>query len=178
MIRRLNWGCGQVTRPGWVNADLAYAIGVDIIRDIRQGLPLESDSFDYVVSIHALPELPYCDVDQALGELHRVLKPSGVLRLGLPDMDKAIQAYLRRDLDYFLVSDDVVTSAAGKMIVQLTWHGRSRLMFTWEFTEELLSRAGFREVRRCQFRQSPSELPGITELDNREEESLFVEAVK
>lgn len=30
-------------------------------------------------------------------EVRRVLKPGGVLRLGLPDLDKALQAYLRKD---------------------------------------------------------------------------------
>ena len=58
-VRRLNWGCGE-----WAGA------GLDQLRhqgrarastsscDIRDGLPLEDDSIDYAVSIHALPEIP------------------------------------------------------------------------------------------------------------------------
>ena len=47
-----------------------------------------------------------------------------------------------------------------------------------DFVEELLLKAGFTRVEHCEFRQTQSGLAGITDLDNREHESLFVEAVK
>lgn len=178
MIRRLNWGCGPITAFGWVNSDREPLPGVDVVGDIRQGLPLPSNWFDYVVSIHALPELPYEDQDQALRELLRVLKPGGVLRLGLPDMERALRAYQTRDVDYFLIGDEVVQSLAGKMIVQLTWFGRSRCLFTHDFIRELLQRNGFQDVQRCECQQTFSPYRGITELDDRQLESLFVEASK
>lgn len=48
----------------------------------------------------------------------------------------------------------------------------------FDFTAELLLRAGFRSVHRCAYRETASEQPGIVELDNRELESLFIEGVK
>jgi hypothetical protein len=71
-----------------------------------------------------------------------------------------------------------VTTLSGKLIVQLTWYGSVRTPFTWEFARELLLRAGFRRVARCAFRLTSSRYGDIVELDNRERESLFVEAVK
>jgi hypothetical protein len=177
-MKRLHWGCGGFPTPGWINSDIKEGPGIDIACDIREGLPLEDASMDYAVSIHALPELPYPDIEQALGELHRVIREDGVLRLALPDMEKAIRAYVERDAGYFLVPDDDVRSLGGKMIVQLTWYGYSRTMFTPDFIEELLYRAGFRRVEHCSYRQTASEHPEIVELDNREGESLYVEAVK
>lgn len=176
--RRLNWGCGPEPPYGWVNSDIFPAPGVQVVADIRTGLPLPDDWFEYVVSIHALPELSYAELDKALRELRRVLKPGGVLRLSLPDMDKAIQAYKTGDIDYFLISDDDVRCLAGKMIVQLTWYGRSRSMFTWDFIRELLERNQFTDIRRCEFKKSFSNFTLITELDDRPLESLFVEATK
>ena len=88
-VRRLNWGCGTHPEPGWINSDRKTAPGIDISCDIRQGLPIADASLDYIVSIHALQELPYPDLVPALSELHRVLRPGGVVRLGLPDLDKA-----------------------------------------------------------------------------------------
>jgi len=177
-IRRMNWGCGGVTRPGWINSDCVAWAGVDLPCDIRRGLPLEDNSLDYITSLHALPEIPYTDLEDVLWELRRVLRPGGVLRLGLPDMDRAIDAYLRNDRDYFLIPDEVSQSLGGKMIVQLTWFGRSRTMFTYDFTEELLRKSGFREVHRCDFGRTQGPYPEIVELDNRPRESLFVEGVK
>lgn len=63
----------------------------------------------------------------------------GVLRLALPDLDRAIGAYLRGDTRYFYIPDDAVRSAG---------------------------------------RETRSAHPGIVELDNRERESLFVEAIR
>ncbi len=177
-IRRLNWGCGEDPRPGWVNSDLRDAPGVDITCDIREGLPVEDGWFDYVVSIHALPMIRYPDLVPVLAELRRVLKPGGVLRLGLPDVEKGIHALLRGDREYFLVPDEEVRSLGGKFVVQMLWYGWSMTMFTSDFIEELLIKAGFRNVVHCRYGQSSSSLAGIVELDDREAESLFVEAVK
>jgi SAM-dependent methyltransferase len=177
-VRRLNWGCGPQPEPGWINSDLKAGPGIDISCDVLEGLPLEDASIDYITSIHALPELPYPSLEPALRELRRVLRPGGVLRLALPDMERAIRAYLDGDASYFLVPDDDVRSLGGKMIVQLTWYGWSKSMFTFDFAEELLHRAGFTRVVRCAFRETASGHPGIVELDNREGESLFVEAYK
>jgi predicted SAM-dependent methyltransferase len=178
MRRRLHWGCGPITPFGWVNSDVEPAPGVDAVADIRTGLPFPKDYFDYVVSIHALPELPYPDLDRALTELRRVLKPGGTLRLGLPDLEIALRALQTGDLDYFLIGDEIVRTLTGKMIVQLTWFGRSRSLFTFEFIRELLERNGFHDCRRCEYRHTASVHPGIVELDNRQLESMFVEAVK
>jgi SAM-dependent methyltransferase len=177
-IKRLNWGCGRRGSPGWINSDRGSGRGVDIVCDIRDGLPLDTDSIDYISSVHALQEIPHADLVAVLEELRRVLRTGGVLRLCLPDLEKGIAAYLRGDRDYFVVPDEHARSLGGKLITQLTWYGHTRTPFTADFVEELLHRAGFRRVDRCGFRITRSPYTGIVELDNRERESLFVEAVK
>jgi predicted SAM-dependent methyltransferase len=176
--RRLNWGCGEHPEPGWINSDIKDGPGIDLSCDIREGLPLEADTIDYAVSIHALPEIPYTDIVGALRELRRVLKPGGVLRLALPDLDKGIQAYLSEDEDYFLVPDEDARAIGSKFIVQMIWYGYSRTLFTYDFTAELLRKAGFTQVTRSDFRTTASRFPEIVELDSREKESLYVEATK
>jgi len=177
-IKRLHWGCGGSTPEGWINSDVREFPGVDLVCDIHEGLPLESGSIDYAVSIHALQEVAWLDLVVVLGELRRVLKPGGVLRLCLPDLDKGIAAYQRGDRDYFLVGDEDAESLAAKFITQMLWYGHSRLLFTHDFIAEALQKAGFVRAERCDFRQTKSPWPEIVELDNRENESLFVEAVK
>jgi predicted SAM-dependent methyltransferase len=175
-VLRLNWGCGLKGIPGWINSDLEPGPGVDHAGDIRNGLPFPDGSLDYIVGIHALQCLRSREIVPALRELRRVLKPGGVLRLGLPDLDRAIQAYNRKDFDYFIIDDDEARTLSGKFVLQMTWYGKSRSMFTQEFISELLHEAGFREITPCAFRQTRSPFPDIVTLDNREKESLFVEA--
>ena len=177
-VRRLNWGCGPSGEPGWINSDVKEGPGIDIPCDIRNGLPLDTDSIDYAVSIHALPELTYPDLVPALTELRRVIKPSGVLRLSLPDLLKGVEAYKRGDRSYFLIPDQDALTLGGKLAVQLTWYGYSRTLFTPDFAEELLLKAGFLSVDHVSFRKTSSPFSGIVDLDNREAESLFIEATK
>jgi SAM-dependent methyltransferase len=177
-VKRLNWGCGEHIASGWINSDTKAGAGVDLVCDIRKGLPLADGSIDYAVSVHALPELAYPEVVPALEELRRVLKPGGVLRLVLPDLRKAIRAYLLKKDDYFQVSKDEARSRGGRFIVHTLWYGYSRTLFTADFIQELLGKASFADVVLCRYQQTASRFPEIVELDNRREESLYVEATK
>src|SRR5205814_446738 len=122
---RLNWGCGDWVVPGWVNSDIKGGDGV-VACDIREGLPFEDDAFDYVVSIHALPELRYEELAPALVELRRVVKTGGTVRLALPDLDKSIDAYRRGDRNYFLIPDEDMQTLGGKLALHVVWYGYSR----------------------------------------------------
>ena len=177
-VRRLNWGCGNWKMAGWINSDIKDEPGVDIVCDIREGIPLPDDDLDYAVSIHALPEIPYENLVGAIAELRRVIKPGGVLRLGLPDVERGIRAFLANDRDYFLIPDKDAATIGGKLVTQLVWYGWSKTLFTYDFTEELLVKAGFREIVACSFHETKSRFPEIVELDSRERESFFVEGVK
>lgn len=169
---------GEAVEPGWINADRLRVPGIELCGDIRAGLPLADGIVDYAVAMHALQDLPYPDIVPALQELRRVLRPGGVLRIGLPDLERALAACARGQRDYFYIPDTEVTTLSGKLIVQITWYGSVRTPFTWEFSRELLDKAGFRRVVRCAFRLTASAHAAIVELDNRERESLFVEAVR
>ena len=177
-VRRLHWGCGGFPAHGWINSDVGDYPGVEIVCDIRDGLPIETDSLDYVVSIHALPEIAYEDLDTTLQELRRVMKPGGVLRLALPDFEKAIHAYVNGDRDYFLIPDEEWERIGSKLVVQMIWYGHSRTLFTFDFVEEMMVKNGFSNVRRCTMGQTQSRHPEIVTLDNREKESMFVEGTK
>jgi len=60
----------------------------------------------------------------------------------------------------------------------MLWYNITKKPFTREFTEELLGKAAFREITQVKFHQTASRFPEIVELDNRESESFFIEALK
>jgi predicted SAM-dependent methyltransferase len=151
---------------------------VQLVGDIRDGLDLPDACMDCAVGIHVLQDLPWADIPAALAELHRVLKPGAPLRLGLPDLDRAIDAYRRGDAAYFHVPDDDAPSLGAKLVTQIIWYGSVRTPFTFDFARDLLQQAGFERIARCSFRQTTTSLPDIVTLDNRERESLFVEAFR
>jgi predicted SAM-dependent methyltransferase len=175
-LKKLHLGCGTVTPSGWVNSDVRPGAGVDLVADLIKGLPVKDESFDAVVSIHALCELGVWDQVPVLKEIHRVLKPGGVLRLSLPDLDVNIKQYQARNQSHFqLYQWDTV---AGNFITQVLWHSTIRCFYTREFVEELLKKAGFSQVNHVSFGTTSTRWPVLATLDNRQQESLFVEAVK
>jgi SAM-dependent methyltransferase len=175
-VVRLNWGCGSHVAAGWINSDVKEAPGIDLVADIRDGLPLETASVDYAVSVHALPELSYPALVPALAELRRVLKPGGVLRLVLPDLDRALAAYREGDAAYFKVDPERAGGLSSRFILHILWYGYSKSLFTAEFAAELLTEAGFEQPRVCDDGKTKSAFGRIVELDNREEESFRIEA--
>ena len=175
-IRRLHWGCGSSIAPGWINSDIIAAPGIDVAGDIRKGLGIDSDSIDYIVAHHALQDLKIYEQVDAIKELHRVLKPGGVVRLSLPDLDKFIAAYQRGDREFFFIYDwDTID---GNFITHMLWYNISQTPMTMRFAEELLKKAGFSRVEHVAYQKTATTWPEITSLDNREAESFFIEAWK
>ncbi|MFP5305588.1 MAG: class I SAM-dependent methyltransferase [Gammaproteobacteria bacterium] len=173
----LNLGCGPFARAGWINCDLKPVSGVELRADLRRGLPLANASVDGIAAIHVLQDLAYTELDAALRELRRVLVRGGVLRLGLPDLDRALRAYACGDGAYFHVPDGDAASLGAKLVTQIVWYGSVRTPFTWDFARERLAHAGFGQVRRCAFGHTRSAHAALAALDNRERETLFIEAV-
>jgi SAM-dependent methyltransferase len=177
-VTRLNIGCGKFPRPGWINLDNKVRPGVDCVADLGADLPFPDGAVDYAVAIHVLPHLPLDALAPALARVRRVLKPGGVLRLALPDLEKAIDAYRRGDAAYFAVPDARWRSLGAKLVAQIVWHNDLVTPFTFDLAAEALEKAGFAAAARCEFRQTRSRFPDIVALDNRERESFFVEATK
>ena len=93
-MQRLNCGCGRHARPDWTNVDFrAQAPGV-IEHDLRQGLAFADGHFDCVYSAHLLEHLPRHGAGAFLRECLRVLRPGGLLRLVVPDLESGARRYL------------------------------------------------------------------------------------
>ncbi len=62
--------------------DVTPLPGVNLVCDLSQGLPLAGDSVDEVVCVHVLEHIG--DLKGIMREIHRVLKPGGVLKIWVP----------------------------------------------------------------------------------------------
>jgi len=92
----LNVGCGQRFHADWVNVDLMPVDDSVQPCDISQGLPFEDEQFDAVYHSHVLEHLEPDAGRVLLGECLRVLKPGGVVRVVVPDLEQIANLYLQK----------------------------------------------------------------------------------
>lgn len=84
MSRRLNVGCGDRPREGWINLDCQQRPGVDVVHDARQGLPFPDNSFDELLADNFLEHFVSEHVVLLINEFHRVLAPNGRCEIIVP----------------------------------------------------------------------------------------------
>ena len=80
---KLNLGCGNDRREGYVNVDCAKLPGVHKICDLNAlPLPFESDSCEEILCKDVLEHLE--SFPAIMYDLHRILKKGGVLKIVVP----------------------------------------------------------------------------------------------
>jgi ubiquinone/menaquinone biosynthesis C-methylase UbiE len=78
---KLNIGCGDKKRVGYVNVD--YCGSPDVVKDLSVfPWPWADDSIDEVYSEHFLEHAQ--DYERTILEIHRILKPGGVIWFIVP----------------------------------------------------------------------------------------------
>lgn len=169
MSVNLDLGCGYIKHPDFIALDkLDYRH--NIIANVLEGLPFADNHFDFVLMNHTLQMFTYNEHEAVLKEVRRVMKPGGTLRILVPDLERALDAYRTAQWDYFPISDKLEVTFDGKFARYLFWHGETRCAFTFESLISKLQQCDFSDFRSGRF--------GDCELDSREEESLIMEARK
>lgn len=81
---KLNLGSGATPLKGYTNVDkYANSPGVDVVHDLdRTPWPFEPDSVDEIAMSQCLEHLEDCN--RAMKEIHRILKPGGILKVAVP----------------------------------------------------------------------------------------------
>ena len=94
-IKCLNVGCGGKYHSDWINIDMKPLSPEVIDVDLYQGIPFPDNTFDVVYHSQVLEHFPK---ERALGfisECYRVLKPNGIIRVVVPDLENIVDEYKR-----------------------------------------------------------------------------------
>ena len=200
---RLNLGCGLAVTKGWINVDgslnalvasmpsalhpIMYRLAGAkqyyseseycrllrdhsfIHHDLSNGIPFKDCVADYIYTSHFVEHLYLKDAIHLVNECYRVLKNGGTVRICVPDLEYALKLYSsgkKQDMlqNYFFVEDDE------------SYYARHKYMYDYEMLSTILSQSGFHDIQRCKFQEGS--VPDMDILDNRPDETLFVEARK
>jgi len=93
-MKYLNLGCGRRFDSAWTNIDFTSTGDGVIAWDLTKGIPYPDRSFNVVYSSHVLEHFPKTEAKSFLDECYRVLRPEGVIRIAVPDLEQIAKTYL------------------------------------------------------------------------------------
>lgn len=198
----VNVGCALDVAPGWINVDGSFNVAfagwprwflkvlyaasgwqpfysrehfVDVLSTNRfvhyngeYGVPFAAGSVDCIYSSYFLTELFLEDAEAFVASCFRALRPGGLIRITVLDWERVVELYGQGAKQYALRL--FLPASRAEMFT------RRHFMYDFELLSELLRKAGFGDIVRCGYRQGRT--PDLELLDNRPEQTLYVEASK
>jgi SAM-dependent methyltransferase len=181
----VQYGCGQSCPAGWENFDASptlYLQKMPIVgslfrrgavvfpRDVRfgdivKGLPLADGTVDGIYASHVLEHLPLSDFQLALENTFRLLKPGGVFRLVVPDLESRAKKYLEKlksgepeSSSWFMRASSLGAEhrRSGLSGLARAIFGNSAHLWMWDegSMTSALKKVGFVDIRRASFNDS------------------------
>jgi len=92
---KLHLGCGEKRIEGYKNIDIRYLPSVDIVDDIKTLKSFKEKSVDVIYASHVLEHFGRWKYMSVLQRWFELLKPSGVLRIAVPDFEQIVNFYLK-----------------------------------------------------------------------------------
>lgn len=155
--------------------------------DLAKGIPASDNSLDVVYHSHMLEHLTAADGADFIGSCFRVLKPGGLLRVIVPDLELWARNYVSGEpfffdtyRHFFLKDDREKYPTNGSVFMGMLHNWGHKMGYDFETLSTLLLRTGFARLRRTVTQQS--DLPDIYAIEpydpGRAFESLCVECYK
>jgi predicted SAM-dependent methyltransferase len=91
----LNLGCGSKYHKDWTNVDFVSNDPNVVNHNLLKGIPFPENSFDVVYHSQVLEHFEKDDAVKFIKECFRVLKPGGIIRVVVPDLENIASEYLR-----------------------------------------------------------------------------------
>jgi predicted SAM-dependent methyltransferase len=174
----VNLGCGYRPLRGWVNVDAARGPQVDVVWDLRQGLPFAAASCAAIFCEHVIEHLTKADGERLLRECSRVLQPGGVLRLSTPDAGRFLRSYAGdQAFLYHPGFTEPIETPLDRINQMMREYGQHLWVYDAASLRAAMRRAGFAATAERAFGESPHAAVRGVDSPDRAFESLYVEAV-
>lgn len=156
----LHLGSGKNIIEGFINIDGNPLIKNILYYDIRNKLPFKDQSVQYIFTSNVLEHFFPDEILLVLKDTYRCLKTDGILRIVVPDLEKAINAYVNKDYNFFNDYPVSYKSLGGRFSNFIFCDAQHRLSYDFSYLKELLNRAGFNlnSIKKMSF--------DLTELPN------------
>jgi len=148
MTIKLNLGCGQDKRAGYINIDKRADVQPDLVIDLEQeGLKRWDDNtVDEIMMRDFLEHLSWRKARWFLQECHRALKLNGRIFIQAPDFESIVQKWQNQTEDWrrWPLKSDWEKLSYWIMGSQEYAEGAHRTIFTQDELRKLLEELGFK----------------------------------
>jgi hypothetical protein len=199
----VNFGCGSnvaPSTPGYVNVDGSPTVllaklpvpasffrrraeFIQIIRKhrVRYGtahsLNFRKASLDGFYASHVLDHLSQAECEKFLLRIRYWLKPSGVMRVVLPDLRRFAASYIADMTDASQFLESLLIARNGQRWWEtILGNSLHRWMYDPASFTKLLAKAGFSDIRECALHQGRLQDLVVLDIPSRQGESFYVEA--
>ncbi len=189
---KLNLGAGPHIKEGWLTAD-AFKPEADIYLNVTRRLPFKDNSWDLIYSEHMLEHIHTDKVPLLLSEIHRILKPGGLFRVTVPDLEIHATNYVNKNTEFFKPIVDkyqarldkqknkywLIRSNGGAFMSRAVQRFyRHRWMYDFDTLGSCLREVGFSECIKQSCGNSKIEAAAQMDRPDRAFETLYIDAVK
>ena len=181
-VIKLNIGCGTDYKKGWINIDNNTDNNIeklDLNWDLRNRLPFDEGSVDFIYSEHFFEHLTPEEAHKTIQDLMILLKPGGVMRIAMPDLEVVVNNYLNTPLSKDPVIKtykiDFIKTRAEWMNMSFRWWGH-KWLYDYEELQRRLKDAGYTKVVRCKINESKH--PELRKIESRPESYLIAEVTR
>ena len=94
-MKYLNLGCGNRYHPDWTNINFISTGEGVIAHNLQLGIPFSDSSFNVIYHSHVLEHFSKTEAEPFIKESYRVLRPQGILRVVVPDLEEIARVYLK-----------------------------------------------------------------------------------
>jgi len=92
-MTKLHLGCGTVHLDGYINIDIRYLPGVDVVDNAKYLRRYKESSVDEIYACHVLEHFNRWEARSVLSRWCEVLRDGGVLMVSVPDFDAVAARY-------------------------------------------------------------------------------------
>ena len=182
-------GSGSSYVNNFINIDFFGNKMIDYGMDLRFPFKIESNSINGIFSEHTFEHLSHLEVDNALSECCRILKPEAKIRIIVPDLSILIERYCSSDDEWFQNWQDLVLKDPSRHYMKKYFSKMFAINFTanyyfhksfWDFEslEKALSTHGFIYIIKCDYNVGTPELLIDSDSEDRKLISIYIEGKK
>ena len=185
----INLGSGNSYVNNFINIDFFGNKMIDYGMDLRFPFKIETNSIDGIFSEHTFEHLSHLEVDNALNECCRILKPEAKIRIIVPDLSILIERYCSSDDEWFQKWHDLVLKDPSRHYMKKYFTKMFAVNFTasyyhhkscWDFEslKKILTSNGFVNIEKCNYNLGTPELLIDSDSEDRKLVSIYIEGKK